>query len=128
MGEMIKQTGSELKGRWMGRMPRFFRQLVKLCACVMVTAFGINEIMIIGKATPHEWWNDVYPLLLAVPFGMICVCKLTVAGGYKEIDPDKVMQGDMLIGRDAQQPNMSDVETQQPGGMEPPYRDIADSH
>lgn len=115
MGEVIKKTGSELKGRWMQQMPPFFRRLVKLCASVMVTAFGINEIMIIGKATPHEWWNDVYPLLLAVPFGMMCVCKLTVAGGYKDIDPDKVMQGDMMIDRDAQQPNMSDVETQQPG-------------
>lgn len=114
MGEMIKHTSSELKGRWMGKMPPFFRRLVKLCACIMVTAFGINEIMIIGKATPHEWWNDVYPLLLAVPFGMICVCKLTVAGGYKEIDPDKVMQGDLTLDRDAQQPNMSDVETEQP--------------
>lgn len=115
MGRRFKQTGKEMKRRWMQQMPPFFRRLVKLCASVMVTAFGINEIMIIGKATPHEWWTDIYPLLLAVPFGMMCVCKLTVAGGYKDIDPDKVMQGDMMIDRDAQQPNMSDVETQQPG-------------
>ena len=114
MGETIKQTGSELKERWVQKMPRFFRQLVVLCACVMVTAFAINEIMIIGHATPHEWWNDIYPLLLTVPFGMIIVCKLTVAGGYKEIDPGKVIQGNLTLDRDKRQPNMSDVETQQP--------------
>ena len=78
-------------------MPRFFRQLVVLCCCVIVTAFGINQIMVIGGATPHEWWNDIYPLLLSVPFGMIIVCKLTVAGGYKEIDPDRVMKGHMRL-------------------------------
>lgn len=114
MGEQIKRQGSELKGRWMGKMPRFFRQLVVLCCCVMLTAFGMNQIMVMGGAVPPEWWTDFYPLLLAVPFGMICVCKLTVAGGYKEIDPGKVLQGNMTLDRDARQPNMSDVETEQP--------------
>lgn len=114
MGEQIKRQGNELKGRWVGKMPRFFRQLVVLCACIMVTAFGVNQIMVIGGAIPHEWWTDIYPLLLAVPFGMIIVCKLTVAGGYKEIDPGKVLQGNMTLDRDARQPNMSDVETEQP--------------
>lgn len=118
MGETIQRQSSELKGRWVGKMPRFFRQLVVLCACVMVTAFGVNQIMVIGGAVPHEWWTDIYPLLLAVPFGMIIVCKLTVAGGYKEIDPGKVLQGDMTLDRDTPAPNMSDVETEQPGNME----------
>ncbi len=114
MGEQIKRQGSELKGRWMGKMPRFFRHLVVLCSCVMATAFGVNQVMVIGGAVPHQWWTDVYPLLLAVPAGMIIVCKLTVAGGYKEIDPGKVLQGNMTLDRDARQPNMSDVETEQP--------------
>ncbi len=115
MGEQIKRQSNELKGRWVGKMPRFFRHLVVLCSCVMVTAFGVNQVMLIGGAVPHEWWTDAYPLLLAVPFGMIIVCKLTVAGGYKEIDPDKVIQGDMTLDRNARQPDMSDVETEQPG-------------
>ena len=118
MGEQIVNTGSELKGRWMGKMPRFFRQLVVLCSCVMATAFGVNQVMVMGGAVPHEWWTDVYPLLLGVPFGMIIVCKLTVAGGYKEIDPDKIIRGNEIIDRDAPAPNMSDVETQQPGHTE----------
>ena len=50
MGETIKRQSSELKGRWVGKMPRFFRQLVVLCACIMVTAFGVNQIMVIGVA------------------------------------------------------------------------------
>lgn len=114
MGETIKNTGNEAVKRWHAKMPRFFRQIVKLCACIIVTSFGINEIMEIGHATPHEWWTYIYPLLLAVPFGMIAICKLTVAGGYKEIDPDKVLQGDISFKRDEPQPNMSDIETQQP--------------
>ena len=114
MGEMIKDTGNELKERWMQKMPRFFRQLVILCACVVGTAFGINTMLQMTGATPHDWWNDIYPLLIGVPTGMGIVCKLTVAGGYKEIDPDKIIRGNQILDRDAPAPDMSDVETQQP--------------
>lgn len=114
MGEVIKNTGSELKGRWMGKMPRFFRQLVKLCACVIAIAFAINSGVPALGGTLHEWWTDIYTYIISTCIGIIATCKLTVAGGYKEIDPDKVIQGNLTLDRDAQQPNMSDVETQQP--------------
>ena len=46
--------------------------------------------------------------------GVIFACKFTVAGGYRKIDPDKILQGDSLLDRNAQVPNMSDVETSNP--------------
>lgn len=100
MGEQIKKTGSELKGRWMGKMPRFFRQLVVLCACVAGTALGINTAMMMAGAMPHQWWTDIYPLLIGVPTGMAIVCKLTVAGGYKDIDPDRLTRHNRILDSD----------------------------
>ena len=97
MGEKIRNTGAEIKERWVRKMPRFFRQIVVLCVCIVGTAFGINQIMVIGGATPHKWWTDIYPLLLGVPTGMAIICKLTVAGGYKDIDPDHLTHGNMFL-------------------------------
>lgn len=95
----LSRTGKELRERWAKRMPRFFRQLTVLCVCVVATAYGINQIMVFGGATPHEWWNDVYPLLLGVPTGMVIVCKLTVAGGYKDVDPENLTHGNPMLGK-----------------------------
>lgn len=125
MEEIIKKTGNEVVGRWQQKMPRFFRQLVVLCACVAVTAYVVNTVMTVGGATPHEWWTDIYPLLLGVPAGMIVVCKLTVAGGYKDIDPDALSAGHLehaqrndrrgRYGRDGEHYDNSDVEAQSAG-------------
>lgn len=114
MGEHIIQTGSELKGRWVGKMPRFFRQLVVVCACIIAIAFAINSGVPALGGTLHEWWTDIYTYVIGGCIGIIVTCKLTVAGGYKEIDPDKVIRNGQLQDRDAQSPNMSDIETEQP--------------
>ncbi len=81
----------------MQRMPRFFRGLVIVCACIVGTSFGINTMLTMTGATAHQWWNDIYPLLIGVPTGMAIVCKLTVAGGYKDIDPDKLTRGNTIL-------------------------------
>lgn len=100
MGEKIRNTGNELKERWLMKMPRFFRQLVVMCACIVGTAFGVNTMLQMTGAMPHQWWSDVYPLLIGVPTGMAIVCKLTVAGGYKHIDPDRLTRGNAILDRD----------------------------
>lgn len=97
MGEAIKQTSNELVGRWTQRMPRFFRRLVTLCVCIVGTAFGVNTMLQTTGAIPHQWWTDIYPLLIGVPTGMAIVCKLTVAGGYKDIDPDRLTGGNAIL-------------------------------
>lgn len=115
MGDIIRKTGSEAVERWHQKMPKFFRGIVIICACVIVTAFAVNQIMVIGGAEPHEWWRDAYPLLLSVPTGMIVVCKLTVAGGYKNIDIDALSHGNVECEQIKHSPNMSDVDTVSPG-------------
>ena len=112
MGEQIINTGNEIKGRWMGKMPRFFRQLVKLAASVIVIVFAINSGVPALGGTLHPWWSDVYTYIISACIGIIVTCKMTVAGGYKEIDPDKVIRGGHIVDRDSTAPNMSDIETQ----------------
>lgn len=131
MGERIKKTGNEAVERWHLKMPRFFRLLVVLCCCTVGTAFGVNTMLNMTGAVAHEWWTDIYPLLIGVPTGMAIVCKLTVAGGYKDIDPDDIAGSGMLggagrRGRSREYVNMSDVETQQAGEAEGDWTDQHD--
>lgn len=100
MGERIRHTGNEVRERWTKKMPRFFRQLTVLCACIVGTAFGINSAMQMAGATAHDWWNEIYPLLIGVPTGMAIVCKLTVAGGYKDVDPDNLTHHNPILDKD----------------------------
>ena len=114
MGETIRQTGNEAVKRWQERMPRFFQRIVILCAIVVVTAFTVNTALTVAGAEPHDWWRDAYPLLIGVPIGMIVICKLTVAGGYRDIDLDPLSHGQVDRGQrpapSAHSPNMSDVD------------------
>ena len=114
MGEQIKQTGNELLGRWHQRMPRFFYWIVVIACGVGGCAFAINNGIPALGGTHAEWWPDAYRYILGACIGIVFVCKFTVAGGYKEIDPDKVLRGDQLVDRNAPAPNMSDVETERP--------------
>ncbi len=95
-------------------MPRFFRRLVVLCSCVIAVAFAINSGVPALGGTLHEWWYDISTYIISACIGIIVTCKLTVAGGYKDIDPDKIIRGRDLVNRDAPTPNMSDIETEQP--------------
>lgn len=114
MGEKIKNTGNEAVKRWHSKMPRFFYWLVVIAVGIGGLAFAINTGVPALGGTLHEWWTDIYSYIIGGCIGTIFVCKFTVAGGYKEIDPDKVLQGENLLKRGEDQPNMSDIETQQP--------------
>lgn len=119
MGEQIKQTGSELKNRWHQQMPRFFYWIVVVACGIGGMAFAINTAVPALGGTLHDWWTDIYSYIIGGCVGIIFVCKFTVAGGYKQIDPDKIIRGQQLVNRDSTAPNMSDVETQQPADIEP---------
>lgn len=97
MGEAIKHTSNELVERWSQQMPKFFSGLMRICVCIVGTAFGVNTMLQNTGAMPHQWWTDIYPLLIGVPTGMAIVCKLTVAGGYKDIDPDRLTKGNSIL-------------------------------
>ena len=63
---------------------------------------------------------------------MIVICKLTVAGGYRDIDLDPLSHGQVDRGqRPAHSPNMSDVDAVSVTDVEPheiePYDDGPDA-
>lgn len=118
MGETIIQTGNEMKERWHKKMPRFFYWLVVIACGIGGTAFAINNGVPALGGTLDEWWTEWYGRIMSGCIATVFVCKFTVAGGYKKIDPDKIIRGDKPVDRDAQAPNMSDVETVSPDSAE----------
>ena len=110
MGEQIIKTGNEAVQRWHQKMPRFFYWIVVTVCGVLGTAFAINSgVPAMGGELP-EWWSGIYSHILTCGIGIVAVCKFTVAGGYRDIDPDKVLRNNQIVDRDAPAPNMSDIE------------------
>lgn len=126
MGETIIQTKNEAINRWHEKMPSFFRRIVILCAIVATTAFTVNTALQVAGAEPHDWWRDIYPMLIGVPIGMIVICKLTVAGGYKNIDIDQLSRGRVHRSQSVHSANMSDVDTISPADTDTEDNNPAD--
>lgn len=114
MGEQIIKTGNEAMERWHQKMPRFFYWLVVIACGIGGLAVAINFGLPALGGEHSEWWPEVFRYVVSTCIGIVFTCKFTVAGGYKKIDPDKVLRGGEVVDRDAPAPNMSDVETQQP--------------
>lgn len=93
MSDKIRFTAGEIKERWHQKMPRFFYWIVVIATCVGSTAFAINSGVPALGGTLHEWWTDSYSYVIGGCIGIITVCKFTVAGGYKDIDPDDMSKG-----------------------------------
>ena len=100
MGEQIKRTGSEIAERWHQKMPRFFYWIVVIATCLGSTAFAINAGVPALGGTLHEWWTDIYSYVIGGCIGVIAVCKFTVAGGYKNINPDDITNGNAIVDKD----------------------------
>ena len=114
MGEQIIKTGNEAVQRWHQKMPRFFYWIVVVACGIGGLAVAINTGVPALGGMLHEWWTDIYSYIIGGCIGTIFVCKFTVAGGYKEIDPDKVIRNGNIVDRDSAAPNMSDIDTEQP--------------
>ena len=112
MGETIRKTGSEIRERWHQKMPRFFYWLVVIACGIGGTAFAINTAVPALGGTLDAWWTEWYGRILAGCVGVVAACKFTVAGGYRDVDPDGIIRGKPPVRGGA--PDMSDVETQQP--------------
>lgn len=118
MGEQIINTGNEAVKRWHQKMPRFFYWLVVVACGIAGAAFAINTGVPALGGTLDEWWTEWYGRILSGCIGVVFACKFTVAGGYKKIDPDKIMRGKEIVDRNAHVPDMSDVETVSPNSPE----------
>ncbi len=116
MGEQIKNTGNELKNRWLMKMPRFFRMIVKIVTAIAATATTVNFAVPALGGELYDWWPQVYTHILVGSICIVMVCKLTVAGGYKELDPEELLRGKM--GRNIQLTHDVDeqIDGEQPGG------------
>lgn len=115
MGERIKTAGNEIQERWHKKMPPFFYWVVVVACGIACTAFAIhNGIPALG-GTHADWWEEAYRYIMGGCIATVFVCKFTVAGGYKELDPDKILRNGRIVDRSSQEPNMSDVETCLPG-------------
>lgn len=115
MGEKIKHTGNELMERWVQRMPRFFQMIVKIVLSIAATATTVNFAVPALGGTLYEWWPGVYTNILVGSICVLMVCKLTVAGGYKKLDPEDLLRGKM--GRNIQMTHDIDeqIDGEQPG-------------
>lgn len=89
--------GNELVDRWHQRMPRFFYWIVVVACGIGGTAFAINTGVPLLGGTLHEWWTDIYSYIIGACIATVVVCKFTVAGGYKALDPDKIIPGNRLL-------------------------------
>jgi hypothetical protein len=88
MADALKDTGKEIVERWHERMPRFFYWIVVTCSGILLTAVTINMAVPQLGGELGQWWQDIYTPVLCTCIGIIAVCKFTVAGGYKKINPD----------------------------------------
>jgi len=115
MGEKIKHTGNELKERWVQRMPRFFRMIVKIVTAIALTATTVNFGVPALGGVLYDWWPGVYTNILVGSICTVMVCKVTVAGGYKELNPEDLLRGKM--GRHIQMTHDIDeqMDGEQPG-------------
>ena len=100
MGQAIKNTSNEIKERWHQKMPRFFYWIVVIACGIGGMAFAINSGVPALGGTLHEWWTDIYSYIIGGCIGIIFVCKFTVAGGYKDINPDRLQEGAGVTGEE----------------------------
>ena len=115
MGEKIKNTGNELKNRWVMEMPRFFRMIAIVTINILVAATTVNFGVPALGGTLYEWWSDVYTHILTGGICILVTCKVTVAGGYKNIDTDKLLRGEMNRHIQMERDIDEDIDGEQPG-------------
>jgi hypothetical protein len=100
MGEKIKKTSNEAVERWHEKMPRFFYWLVVIAIGIGGTAAAINTLVPATGGVLHEWWVDIYPYIFGGCVGVIAASKFTVAGGFKNVNPDDIGKGNTILDHD----------------------------
>lgn len=77
-------------------MPRFFYWLIIVACGIGGGAAAINQLVPMTGGVLHEWWIDLYPYIFGTCVGVVFACKFTVAGGYKDVNPDLLTRGNMM--------------------------------
>lgn len=81
-------------------MPRFFYWLIIVACGIGGGAAAINQLVPMTGGVLHEWWIDIYPYIFGTCVGIVFACKFTVAGGYKDVNPDRLTRGNMMPNED----------------------------
>lgn len=89
-------TGKEIAKRWHEDMPRFFYWLIIVACGIGGGAAAINQLVPMTGGVLHEWWIDLYPYIFGTCVGVVFACKFTVAGGYKDVNPDRLTHDNMM--------------------------------
>ena len=100
MGRRFRQTGKEMKERWHQKMPRFFYWMVVVACGIGGTAAAINLGLPMVGGTHSEWWDEAFRYIFSICIGVVFACRFTVAGGYRDIDPDVMTRGNMVLDKD----------------------------
>ena len=90
---------SEIVERWHKKMPRFFYWVSVVAMGVLFVSVTIHLTVESAGAVHVGWWQEIYPYLVGASAGIIAICKFTVAGGYKKVDPDKI-KGNTILDHD----------------------------
>lgn len=81
---------SEIVERWHKKMPKFFYWVTVIASGVLFVSVTIHFTVESAGAMHVDWWQQIYPYIVGASAGTIAVCKFTVAGGYKNVNPDKI--------------------------------------
>lgn len=114
MGRRFRRTGKEMANRWHEKMPRFFYWLIVVACGIGGGSAAINQLVPMTGGVLHEWWIDLYPYVFGTCVGVVFACKFTVAGGYKDINPDRMTRGNMVLNKDIEH-----MSGEQPGDPTP---------
>lgn len=81
MGQTLEAWWKVCRNRWKAAMPKFFKVMMKIFACIGGTVITIhiafNELSIVAD----QWWTEIEPLILGISLGGAFVCKFTEKKG-----------------------------------------------
>ena len=74
-----------MRMRWKKAMPNFFKNMMKVFACVGGTAIAVHIAFNELGITPHEWWTDMERYIVGISVGGSFACKFTVEKGNVDV-------------------------------------------
>ena len=104
MGQTLKSWWRVLYSRWTNAMPRFFKRVLWIACSLGAIAIGVQTAIQQGGVEPHEWWNDIYKVMLGISGGAMVVSKLTQKydehGQPVSHDKEKEEKGNTVLDHD----------------------------
>lgn len=81
MGQTVRAWWIVCRQRWTAAMPRFFKVMMRIFACIGGATIAINTAFTSMGIIPHDWWTEIQPYLIGISVGGCFVCKFTEKKG-----------------------------------------------